>query len=68
MDKEKLEEWWGYVGYFIAGILIGILLLNSCRKEEVTPPNEVMDDNIVQFDEDSVINEVGCYYPITTPN
>lgn len=47
--------------------LIFIITIFSCRKEEVIydeiqPP--ILNDTIMSFNEDSVINEVGCYYPI----
>ena len=64
MDRDKLEFYLTYFCYLTAGIIIGILLLSSCRKEEIIPSNEATGDVIVKFNEDSVINEVGCYYPI----
>ena len=47
--------------------LIFIITIFSCRKEEVIYDEIqplILNDTIISFNEDSVINEVGCYYPI----
>ena len=56
------------IGYFLAGAILALIMLNSCRKEELITPPQPPTNTIVEFNEDSVSNKLGCYYPITSPN
>jgi len=51
-------------------VLITVLFLSACKKEKITNeepiPVEFKYDIFIK--EDSVVNEVGCYYPLYNPN
>lgn len=52
------------ISVITALLLIVLLFLSACEKEKITNEEPIP----VEFKEDSVVNEVGCYYPLYNPN